>query len=269
LEEGEAQVAVNHVEKCEEDKGADGKSKKADTVRSLHLQVAPLETREKSVNQSCDSRKNNECKQQQQVDTPEFVTEERICLPIRAGRNVRKQSPAAMNYRQPTLPSVRNRLSRLPVRAGRENEIQEDTITETNSQEKTFQRIRFAERRRALIAATKKEEPILPTRDEPCIDIPPIDISHTVSFENEEVIETMAVSKVESTHGHHDELCRGESNATKGSSVDCTNETLEEFEKQGNDRITKAGWITRQLHREGRMDRIEGIQSVELVYTLD
>jgi hypothetical protein len=287
LEESETKVVVkqdvvNQVEQCEKDKGADGKSKRVETVRSLHLQVGPLETREKSDN----SGQNNECKQQQQqVDSPEFVTEERIRLPIRAGRNVRKQSPVAMNYRQPTLPSARNGLSRLPARAGRRNKTQEDTITETNPHEKSSQHRRFAERRRALIAATKKEEPILPSRDEPFIDIPLIDISHTVSFENEEIIETMVVSKVESTHCHHDELCRGESNATKGSSVDCTNETLEEtfeetidydtddseldFEKQDNDRITKAGWITRQLHREARRDRIEGIQSVELVYTLD
>lgn len=83
---------------------------------------------------------------------------------------------------------------------------------------------------------------------------------------------------------------RGESNTTKGdSSLDYTssNETLEETfgetfdydtddseldnieSKEKNDRITKAGWITRQLYREGRRDRIDGAQSVELVYTVD
>jgi hypothetical protein len=209
LEEKDAEVVVKEVQLSENEKAPDGKK---NTVQSLHLQVGPLVAKETSA-QYCvrnNLEQGNEC-EQQDVDNPE----QRIRLPVRAGRNKRHATsantddaePSTFGHRQTNLSTTRSRINRLPVRAGRSNRIRENTTTETSLHEKSSQRRGFAERRRALIAATKKEER---TRDEQCIDIPLINISHTISFGNEEIIETTTVDHSDKITHFHDELCKSQ-----------------------------------------------------------
>jgi hypothetical protein len=319
LEEVDAEKRMAEVKAYVEQKQ---QQRVLNTVKSLHLQVGPLEKNEENdksqvvVRDEAHPKSEVEAKNET-VYKPKF-SNERIRLPIRAGRMQSRDNAAAytddveassngqvdyrVNTRAPAnfQATSRTRISRLPVRAGRVTAIQETQITTeptSSGSGRYVPRRGFIERRRCLIAATKKqEEPIIQhPRDEKynMDEIPLIDISHNVSFENEEEIEA-AMGDFENNHCTgtcgKSEMFRGESDTTKGSldyTTTSSHETLEEtfeetieedsqapssldFEGEGtvDDRITKAGWITRQLYREGRRDRIEGAQSVELVYTL-
>lgn len=195
-----------------------------------------------------------------------------------------------------TLPRAnRARITRLPVRAGRTDKAKQINALDTVKSDRNSRRS-LAERRRCLIATTKKEVPIIPqpADDKSCIDyFPLIHISHDLSFDNDEEIEATMADSITLYHAEvsKSKMCRGESNATKGtldyttaSSHETLEETFEEtfeysseeestlvFDKMGaaDDRITKAGWITRQLYKDCRRDNVDGATNVELVYTLD
>ena len=292
-------------------------------VQSLHLQVRPLEkSNETSGNKNDDGISSQKS---EQTYKPKYSSE-LIRLPMRAGRSKlrdipvqnadvdevspdrqRRTRPSAVTAKStdrmsiPTqtqsLPTAyKNRITRLPVRAGRTNKVRDDNDVDLIENGRSSRR-GFAERRRYLIAATKKEEPpIIPqlADDKSCIDyFPLIHISHDLSFDNDEEIEATMTNSTTPNHAEvcKSKMCRGESNTTKGSldyTTASSHETLEEtfeetfeyssegestlaFEKVGcaDDRITKAGWITRQLYRDCRRDRVDGAQNVELVYTLD
>ena len=226
---------------------------------------------------------------------------DRFRLPVRAGKHNPHMNADGMDRRaqNASLDINKARRLRLPVRAGRVSKFQEETFEPIPN--RTVPRKGFADRRRCLIAASKKQDPpISPNRKKHMNYIPFIDVSHNMSFEYDEEFEaTMQNSRNrDSNEVCKDNNCRGQSpttiNTMKGSldyttasSHETLEETLEEtfeysfdsdqlnqhYDKEATEiadnRIIKAGWITRQLFREGKRDMVDDGQCVELVYTAE
>ena len=247
---------------------------------------------------------------------------DRVLLPMRAGRNksrdvdgdgispdgqVKLRSSSPINNSETgskTATNNKSRISRLPMVVGKMNktQVRKTSVLATGEGEKNgapfdeqeVSRNEFIERRRCLIAATRKKS--MPgghqeTKSEhhPLDEVldfePMIDVSHDVSFE--EIESTHRESKTNNLAGNKvkKENVYQSASKTNHKSIDyslesgmTTEETYEEeseepayvsdeMHKREVKRNTKAGWITRQLGRKGRMDIIEGVQNIELVYT--
>ena len=251
------------------------RKEKSATVKTLHLHVGPLEQNVHSNNtgESTQSESSDETSKIEHTHMPKFPTP-KACLPMRAGRkksNDRQQSSRG-NTRLPA--ANRARISRLPVRAGRVGRYHEQKAASVRPTEtgRTVSRNTLIERRRCLIAATKNQDQLTtpPREGKGCI--------------YDTALQQNASDNHDQTEACKSKMRRGETNTTKGTA--CSQETLEEtFEEtfeydseesfpayeneDADDRITKAGWITRQLYREGIRDQMAGVENIELVYTLD
>ncbi|KAL3801343.1 hypothetical protein HJC23_006953 [Cyclotella cryptica] len=184
-------------------------------------------------------------------------------------------------------------ISRLPLRAGRVVKSRQDTNStapvakddqDIHPLDSQHLRKGFIERRRCLIAATKTHnEPDSHHCEIDWINTGRVDILQETSFENCSDNETMIWDNKDNNarpDKNNSKLFCTESKITR-SNTSSSNATCEETleaesnesslvideKEKGRNKITKAGWITRQLGREGVLDSIEGVQNIELVYT--
>ena len=268
------------------------------TVNSLHLHVRPIQTKKNQADKMQSQTEQDKDKLGEGNISPPENSVERIRLPIRAGKHKPHENADGIEHRaqNASLDTNKARRLQLPIRAGRVSRFQE---THEPILERTAPRKSLAERRRCMIAVSKKQEPPISPNPKRYINyIPFIDVSHNMSFEYDEELETTMQNSRDEDGNEvcKDKMCRGQSpttiNTTKGSldyttasSHETLEETLEEtfecsfdsdqsnqkYDKEAietaGDRNTKAGWITRQLFREGRRDTVDGAQCVELVYT--
>ncbi|KAL7516439.1 hypothetical protein ACHAWX_001453 [Stephanocyclus meneghinianus] len=187
------------------------------------------------------------------------------------------------------------RISILPIRAGRVSRSHQGKNTSAGSakhDEATIQleselpKKGFIERRRCFIAATKTNtdsDTVSRHNEIAWIDDNPLEVSQETSIENCSDNETMKWDNKDNSNRNgkiNSKLFCSESKTTKSSTSssnassednvgDASDESSSVFDEkgEGTTKITKAGWITKQMGRDGLIDSIEGVQNVELVYT--